>query len=92
MYNLSVRIGSDWSGYRTSCSPVNSPSCLASGTVLSSNLSGSEATIELVPNSPCGNYNAKIVGTASGNRINGTITYSSCNNPNFSSSAITLTR
>lgn len=92
MYNLSINIGSGWSGYRTSCSPLNAPSCLSSGAVGSASLSGSQATINLLPTSPCGNYNAQITGTATGNRIDGTIVYSSCNNPNFSSAPITLTR
>lgn len=92
MYNLSINIGSGWSGYRTSCSPLNAPSCLSSGAVGSASLSGSQATINLIPTSPCGNYNAQITGNATGNRIEGTIVYSSCNNPNYASASITLTR
>lgn len=95
MYSVSIRIGStsDWSGYRTSCSPVNAPACLASGAIGSATgLSGANATIDLIPTSPCGNYNARITGTASGNQITGTIVYSGCNNPNFSTASITLTR
>lgn len=94
MYGLSVRIGTgnDWSGYRSSCTPVNGPACLASGAVGSAALSGSTVTIDIMPTSPCGNYNARITGTASGNQITGAIVYSSCNSPNFSSASITLTR
>ena len=86
-------ISGQWSGYKDTCTPLNSPGCRVNGTVPGGTRSGSDVILGLSPSSPCQVLNATIAVTfTDANTLSGTFTQHFCNASDSPAAAITLKR